>query len=249
MNHPTGDPLDPATHVGTELNATAVIGEQLGQGEELPVLAPAADEVERLDADDIRPGTMFDPPLTYYADGTPVVMEVLGELRRGLAAGRVDAQPYPWQRVLWADNTETNVAPHVLQRDDAADPPAADTGTGRHQEQEQTQPIGEPAPEPQPGPQPAAPPTGGRMPCSCAGVEVVDPTTGEVVATTGCERTTSRMFAPGHDAKLKSLLIRAGARGFRVRLVGSTQLRMPTTLAARYGFAEQVERGIRARKR
>ncbi len=36
---------------------------------------------------------------------------------------------------------------------------------------------------------------------------------------TGCVATTQSRFAPGHDAKLKSLIIQAGAGGHQVRRI------------------------------
>lgn len=94
-------------------------------------------------------------------------------------------------------------------------------------------------------------------PCECSRYEIeswigevpegADP--GEYVrhTGTGCDQTTARTFAMGHDAKLKSLLIRAGASGLAVRrddggvVVTGDALQM----AAAYGFAAKVEHGIR----
>lgn len=64
---------------------------------------------------------------------------------------------------------------------------------------------------------------------------------------TGCTATTARTFAMGHDAKLKSLLIRAGVSGLAVRrndggvVVTGDAMQM----AAAYGFAAKVEHGIK----
>lgn len=59
---------------------------------------------------------------------------------------------------------------------------------------------------------------------------------------TGCVQSTARTFAPGHDAKLKSLLIQAGARGLGVRYgsVNSDAMKV----ANRFGFGHQVLAGI-----
>jgi len=60
---------------------------------------------------------------------------------------------------------------------------------------------------------------------------------------TGCTATTTREFAPGHDARLKSFLIRAGINGTEVHdgrgLSGSAD-----ALAVRFGFYPQVTNGI-----
>lgn len=93
---------------------------------------------------------------------------------------------------------------------------------------------------------------GGR--CECANWEVVNPGTGEVVERTECEavcRNKNSRFAPGHDARFKGMLIRAGERDYRVREVGTDTLRRPTTVAGRISgrLARQVEEGIKRRKR
>jgi len=64
---------------------------------------------------------------------------------------------------------------------------------------------------------------------------------------TGCKgRLTSRTFAPGHDAKLKSLLIRAGAMGAGVRqqLGGLATVGGAQKVADQFGFGHQVAHGI-----
>jgi len=88
-------------------------------------------------------------------------------------------------------------------------------------------------------------------PCLCSLFEVVDPDTGEVVGSTGCQKSTRSRFAPGHDAKLKSLLISAGVHGRRVRERNdrTETLRRPLTIANRFGFGEQVKRAISNRRR
>lgn len=63
---------------------------------------------------------------------------------------------------------------------------------------------------------------------------------------TGCNARTTRDFAPGHDAKLKSLLIKAGVQGLEVRqdrggVVHSGDAR---TMAANFAFAYMVDKGI-----
>lgn len=74
-----------------------------------------------------------------------------------------------------------------------------------------------------------------KKPCACASFEVDD-------QGTGCTDTTARQFAVGHDAKLKSLLIRAGIEGKTVRHGGNSL--DPVKAAAQFGFAALVQAGI-----
>lgn len=90
--------------------------------------------------------------------------------------------------------------------------------------------------------------------CWCGRYEVVNPASGQVEEVTGCTSTTRNLnskFAPGHDARFKGLLIRAGERDWRVREVGTDTLRRSTTVAARVSsaMARRVEEGIKRRKR
>jgi hypothetical protein len=65
---------------------------------------------------------------------------------------------------------------------------------------------------------------------------------------TGCNATTRRDFAPGHDAKLKSLLIQAGVDGhseIRKDNGGVAHIFGDAVQAAsQYGFAHMVQKGI-----
>lgn len=65
---------------------------------------------------------------------------------------------------------------------------------------------------------------------------------------TGCTATTTRDFAPGSDAKLKSLLISAGVRGLEVRYNagGVVHSGSAETMASRFAFAYMVRKGIEA---
>ncbi|MFI2906727.1 hypothetical protein ACG2OD_00435 [Streptomyces sp. PDY-4] len=64
-----------------------------------------------------RSATMFDPALTYYADGTHVVMRARGTERSGRTFGVAEgAAPYAYQAVRWDDVGADLVAPHVLRR-------------------------------------------------------------------------------------------------------------------------------------
>lgn len=78
-------------------------------------------------------------------------------------------------------------------------------------------------------------------PCACSTFFVV---VGGVRQGTGCPGTsTTREFAPGHDAKLKGFLIRAGREGQDVTCTDGTT-RSAVATASRYGFAHMVEAGI-----
>jgi hypothetical protein len=77
--------------------------------------------------------------------------------------------------------------------------------------------------------------------CECSRFELED---GQ---TTGCKAETKRLFAPGHDAKLKSFLIRAGAAGAMVTRVAEDGHRtsgQADSLAAKFPFGYMVAAGI-----
>lgn len=70
------------------------------------------------------------------------------------------------------------------------------------------------------------------------------------IITTGCDKTTKRDFAQGHDAKLKSLFIRAGVEGLDVRWGRETGVLVTTdheAAADRFGFGHQVRKAVLAR--
>lgn len=64
--------------------------------------------------------------------------------------------------------------------------------------------------------------------------------------TTGCTATTQSTFAPGHDAKLKSLLIAAGVGGHQVRKVHYDTVTVKDALgvAADLGWENLVREAI-----
>lgn len=66
-------------------------------------------------------------------------------------------------------------------------------------------------------------------------------------ADTGCTATTTRDFAPGHDAKLKSLLIRAGVQGHSVRYNqgGVAYISSAEDAAAKLPFGYMILDGIK----
>ncbi|MBL1115354.1 hypothetical protein JK364_23575 [Streptomyces sp. 110] len=78
--------------------------------------------VRPLDADTVTAATMFDPELTYYADGTRVVMRAQDAERTGTTFGMAHgAAAYAYQAVCWVDGGADLVAPHVLHRADQDD--------------------------------------------------------------------------------------------------------------------------------
>ncbi|MET7902049.1 hypothetical protein ABZS86_11370 [Streptomyces sp. NPDC005355] len=66
------------------------------------------------------------------------------------------------------------------------------------------------------------------------------------VFTTGCTATTKSQFAPGHDAKLKSFLIKHGAAGHEIRRNkdGVATSASVHRHAKRYAFAHMVAAGV-----
>lgn len=67
---------------------------------------------------------------------------------------------------------------------------------------------------------------------------------------TGCTEVTPRTFRPGHDAKLKSLLIQVGSAGNQVTKTvdGETSEMDPLHAAEEYGFRGLVEKSVEAAK-
>lgn len=67
---------------------------------------------------------------------------------------------------------------------------------------------------------------------------------------TDCTETNTRTFKPGHDAKLKSLLIKVGAAGGQVTKTvgGETEEMDPLHAADLYGFRNLVEKSVDAAK-
>lgn len=82
--------------------------------------------------------------------------------------------------------------------------------------------------------------------CACSTVIAIAEDGTEI--RTGCHATTKRTFAPGHDARLKGFLIRAGAENMMVRFEDSGINLTALGLAASFGFSHMVEDGIRAAK-
>lgn len=80
--------------------------------------------------------------------------------------------------------------------------------------------------------------------CTCSRYQVETP---EGVVGTDCTSVTRKKFAPGHDAKLKSLLVQAGANGHSVRVTeedGSVSVMGHSAAAKLHGMVEHVEKGI-----
>ena len=76
-------------------------------------------------------------------------------------------------------------------------------------------------------------------PCACGNFAVAE--TGERLH---CGGETLRTFAPGHDARLKGFLIRAGRQGQTVKVLGEDEPISPLAAANRYGFGHMVAEGI-----
>lgn len=87
----------------------------------------------------------------------------------------------------------------------------------------------------------AAKATAAKTACACS--KIVAFTEDGAERTTGCTATTGRTFAPGHDARLKGFLIRAGAEGLMVRL-GDDVNTSAQAVADAFGFGHMVREGI-----
>lgn len=92
-------------------------------------------------------------------------------------------------------------------------------------------------------------------PCECSKFEatIAEQLTEDALAsgeydvfTTGCRAETRRVFAPGHDAKLKSALIAWGAKGYDVaRCEGGLRVTSDAeTWASKYEFGHMVLAGL-----
>jgi len=88
-----------------------------------------------------------------------------------------------------------------------------------------------------------------EKPCLCGAYELEIGSDAETMeyADTGCRSHTTRDFAPGHDAKLKALLIRAGVedRSVRVNTGGVVRVTTAEDAAAAFPFAYMVTNGIK----
>ncbi|MGW0889293.1 hypothetical protein ACWDYA_14145, partial [Micrococcus luteus] len=119
----TVDPLHAAP-----VNEEALAQEPAPPAEETEAakLADIEQRARSLDADVVTPRTMFDPELTYYADGTRVVMRAAKETERtgttfGMAGSGLP-NVYAFQAVRWDDGSADLIAPHVLHRAEPATP-------------------------------------------------------------------------------------------------------------------------------
>lgn len=79
-------------------------------------------------------------------------------------------------------------------------------------------------------------------PCACGGFVAVAADGTEV--RTNCNAVTKRTFAPGHDARLKGFLIRAGRENKLVRTPEGGSEQLPAKVADRFGFGHMVRDGI-----
>lgn len=86
-----------------------------------------------------------------------------------------------------------------------------------------------------------------KTPCQCSSYAVqVVTDEGEQRQALDCDVETGGKFAPGHDAKLKSMLIGAGGAGHQVVKVTDEgeQLMSAIDAANEYGFGPSVQKGI-----
>lgn len=81
----------------------------------------------------------------------------------------------------------------------------------------------------------------GKVPCACQ--QATDAETGKPLVAQ-CGKDTWRTFAPGHDARLKGALIRAGLAGRKVRIGSDATEYDATTAAGAWGFRELVAHGV-----
>ena len=79
-------------------------------------------------------------------------------------------------------------------------------------------------------------------PCTCSTVVILADNGDEI--TTNCKATTKRTFAPGHNARLKGFLIRAGVEGNLVTFEGSGMNITAQAMAESFGFGYMVAAGI-----
>jgi len=95
----------------------------------------------------------------------------------------------------------------------------------------------------------ATPEAQAEKPCLCGAYELEIGSDAETMqyADTGCAASTTRDFAPGHDAKLKALLIRAGVEDLSVRINKGGVVHVTTAedAAAAFPFAYMVTNGIK----
>lgn len=79
--------------------------------------------------------------------------------------------------------------------------------------------------------------------CECSRFIVQLPSGTEIASV--CTAKTKRTFAPGHDAKLKGVLIRAEVAGAKVERLGAGGgVKSPLAWAASFGFGHMVEAGV-----
>lgn len=82
--------------------------------------------------------------------------------------------------------------------------------------------------------------TSTTVPCTCGQFVFADGN--DARTKLPCGGVTKRTFAPGHDARLKGALIRAGVAGHTV--IWGDQRFEPTQVADKFGFGHMVRKGI-----
>ena len=87
--------------------------------------------------------------------------------------------------------------------------------------------------------------TAEKQACACQNMKI-ETSKGEYQGT-GCTSGTKKKFAPGHDAKLRSLLVKAGIGGLWVYVKeadGSVSKMAHDAAAALHGLADHVKSGV-----
>lgn len=82
-----------------------------------------------------------------------------------------------------------------------------------------------------------------KVACTCSLVRIF--AADGTLTTTGCTQLTRRTFAPGHDARLKGFLIRAGVQGHTVRIGAKGPEMTAQQVADHFGFGYMVADGIK----
>lgn len=83
-----------------------------------------------------------------------------------------------------------------------------------------------------------------KHPCLCGSFAVVNDS-GDTVVDTQCSDLTNKVFAMGHDSKLKSILIHAMVNKFEMTMTqdGITTRNTASNVARMFGFLAQVQNG------
>lgn len=148
----------------------------------------------------------------------------------------------PTPTINWADLNDTG-ADYTRSVQLARDAVAAETTPAA-----QDDTPAEATPAAKPARTPKTPKASAGHRCECSRWRIVPGDDTPAMDTdTGCDATTQRRFAPGHDAKLKGLLVRAAAASLRVQHDGEEPVD-PMAAASTYGFSHQVGKAVQSRR-